>query len=149
MLSKLRRLYRGLCWLMDTDFEMPWARQTTSYQPMTDLSKIQGRVAVLEEQRQANAGTWCRLFDLETNVGDHVHAVHKRLAALEKQQAEAQPVICSPVESLQKMSLAAVTEEHFDAIGAYVMEAILEQAPRMWGPKVISEALQAYAKGDR
>ena len=97
MLSKLRRLYRGLCWLMDTDCGMPW--------DMADLGEIRGRVAVLEEQHRANAGTWCRLFDLETNVGDHKQAVHKRLAYLEDwlrsldvrvdaQEAEAHRGVC-------------------------------------------------------
>ena len=40
MLSKLRRLYRGLCWLMDTECGMPW--------DMAELGSLRHKVERLD-----------------------------------------------------------------------------------------------------
>jgi hypothetical protein len=70
MLSKLRRLYRGLCWLMDVDCGMPW--------DMASLGELREQVTALGEKADRNGECIC-LSEVD------IAAVAQRLTALENQ----------------------------------------------------------------
>lgn len=141
MLSKLRRLYRGLCWLMDTDCGMPW--------DMASLGEVRKRVETLE-QEVTDVNTYA------TDLGDRTTALEeaesaKAMLPLPSPRLDPEPAICSP---LTKIGLTATTMAHFVAMARYVVEtgAIVEGL-RGRQPidmvTAIANALQAYAKGAR
>ncbi len=73
MLSKLQRLYRGLCWLMDTDCGMPW--------DMASLGELREQVTALEDpsSRMAARVAWSRGCIID------IAAIEERVQTLENQ----------------------------------------------------------------
>jgi hypothetical protein len=174
MLSKLQRLYRGLCWLMDTDCGMPW--------DMASLGELREQVTALEEKADRNAGSvkwisllWERLTALENQTpyacniepnaedeAQHVYATvtdtdtkevyEGRLPLTNAGQPDPKPapVICSP---LTKMGLTAVTDAQFRKMAEYVVAALVNPSCDCRSEDAMvaatTDALQAYAKGDR
>ena len=166
MLNKLRRLYRGLCWLMDTDCGMPW--------DMADLGDMRAKVAALEEiayrldpryqqaesERQRAEGQQaqydCNIEPHAEDEAQHLYATitdtdtkevyEGRLPLTNAGQPDpkpaSKPVICSP---LTKMGLTATTDDQFYAMAEYVVQ----EAGDKPSIALVADALQAYAKGDR
>ena len=73
MLSKLQRLYRGLCWLMDVDCGMPW--------DMASLGELREQVTALEDpsSRMAARVAWSRGCIID------IAAIEERVQTLENQ----------------------------------------------------------------
>jgi len=126
MLSKLQRLYRGLCWLMDTDCGMPWdmaslgelreqvtaledpssrmaARVAWSRGCIIDIAAIEERVQTLENQTPYA----CNIEPNAEDEAQHVYATvtdtdtkevyEGRLPLTNAGQPDPEPAICSPV----------------------------------------------------
>ena len=152
MLSKLRRLYRGLCWLMDTDCGMPW--------DMASLGELREQVTALGEKADRNGECIClsevdiaavakRVETLERSC---VVSVHEGRLPLNMGVDVAKPAICSP---LTKMGLTAVTDAQFREMAVYVSDVLYSKQTfrahyvGQSESEVIADALQAYAKGAR
>ena len=152
MLSKLKRLYRGLCWLMDTDCGMPW--------DMASLGELREQVTALGEKADRNGECIClsevdiaavakRVETLERSC---VVSVHEGRLPLNMGVDVAKPAICSP---LTKMGLTAVTDAQFREMAVYVSDVLYSKQTfrahyvGQSESEVIADALQAYAKGDR
>ena len=169
MLSKLKRLYRGLCWLMDTDCGMPW--------DMASLGELREQVTALGEKADRNGECIClsevdiaavakRVETLERSC---VVSVHEGRLPLNMGVDVAKPAICSPVTltsdikaphgfkatPLTKMGLTAVTDAQFRKMAEYVSDVLYSKQTfrahyvGQSESEVIADALQAYAKGDR
>ena len=171
MLNKLRRLYRGLCWLMDTDCGMPW--------DMADLGDMRAKVEALEdtldiaalEARLAALEQWIRskelserqqtqyAYDIEPHAEDEAQHLYATITDTDTKEVyegrlpltnagqpdpkpASKPVICSP---LTKMGLTATTDDQFYAMAEYVVQ----EAGDKPSIALVADALQAYAKGDR
>jgi hypothetical protein len=160
MLSKLRRLYRGLCWLMDVDCSMPWIRSawTTNWVAMEDLEKLRRQVTALEGQSTRYS---CNIYDtraehLSATITDtntkEVYEGRLPLTNAGQPDPKPAPVICSP---LTKMGLTAVTDAQFREMAVYVSDVLYSKQTfrahyvGQSESEVIADALQAYAKGDR
>ena len=152
MLSKLKRLYRGLCWLMDTDCGMPW--------DMASLGELREQVTALGEKADRNGECIClsevdiaavakRVETLERSC---VVSVHEGRLPLNMGVDVAKPAICSP---LTKMGLTAVTDAQFREMAVYVSDVLYSKQTfrahyvGQSESEVIADALQAYAKGAR
>ena len=139
MLNKLRRLYPGLCLLMDTDCGMPW--------DMADLGDMRAKVAALEEiayrldpryqqaesERQRAEGQQaqydCNIEPHAEDEAQHLYATitdtdtkevyEGRLPLTNAVQPDPKPapVICSP---LTKMGLTAITAAQCRAMAEYL-----------------------------
>ena len=181
MLSKLKRLYRGLCWLMDTDCGMPWdmaslgelreqvtaledpssrmaARVAWSRGCIIDIAAIEERVQTLENQTPYA----CNIEPNAEDEAQHVYATvtdtdtkevyEGRLPLTNAGQPDPKPapVICSP---LTKMGLTAVTDAQFRKMAEYVVAALVNPSCDCRSEDAMvaatTDALQAYAKGDR
>jgi len=169
MLSKLRRLYRGLCWLMDVDCSMPWIRSawTTNWVAMEELEKLRRQVTALEASIDI-AAIEERVNTLERSC---VVSVHEGRLPLNMGVDVAKPAICSP---LTKMGLTATTDAQFrkmaeylvrgtEAAGAFDVPTLHAQLDSMGQTlpiaqsfktrelyiSALAERLQAYAKGAR
>jgi len=80
MLSKLKRLYRGLCWLMDTDCGMPW--------DMASLGELREQVTALGEQADRNGECIC-LSEVDiAAIGTRQNLEIRSLEALEARVAD-------------------------------------------------------------
>jgi hypothetical protein len=168
MLSKLQRLYRGLCWLMDVDCGMPW--------DMASLGELREQVTALGEKADRNGECIClsevdiaavaqRVTALEDTID--IAAIEERVNTLERSCVVsvhegrlplnmgvdvAKPAICSP---LTKMGLTAVTDAQFREMAVYVSDVLYSKQTfrahyvGQSESEVIADALQAYAKGAR
>jgi hypothetical protein len=139
MLDRFRRLYRGLCWLMDTECGMPY--------DMADLGDVRAKVAALPfdiaalAERLAALEQWIRSKELSERQADWEYDEHG-VRLTPHSTFNTKPVICSP---LTKMGLTATTDDQFYAMAEYVVQ----EAGDKPSIALVADALQAYAKGDR